>query len=85
MVGMIGHLALAAPLTLIVLFLPASAQEIEPRATLKNATQDDLQLNATGDGELADRADRIDRTGPAFKCAASRNVAVPHAGKPSPA
>jgi len=49
---MIKHVALAAPLALMVLFLPAFAQEeVEPSATLKNATQDDLQLNAPGDGE----------------------------------
>jgi hypothetical protein len=48
MIDMIRNLALAAPLALIVLLMPAFAQEVEPPATLKNATQDDLQLNATG-------------------------------------
>jgi hypothetical protein len=48
MVDVIKHLALAAPLALIVLFLPAFAQEIEPPANLTNAMQDNLQLNATG-------------------------------------
>ncbi|MEW6603481.1 MAG: hypothetical protein AB1351_02195 [Thermoproteota archaeon] len=33
---------------LLILFIPAFGQEIEPRATLKNATGDDPQLNATG-------------------------------------
>lgn len=45
---MIKHLALAASVTLLVLFIPAFGQEIEPRATLKNATEDDPQLNGTG-------------------------------------
>lgn len=48
----IRHLALAAPLALIVLFIPAFAQEdlVEPRGTLKNTTEGGL-LNATGSDE----------------------------------
>ncbi|HEX7032346.1 MAG TPA: hypothetical protein VF172_05045 [Nitrososphaera sp.] len=43
------YLALATSATLLpVLFAPAFGQEIEPRATLGNATEDDPQLNATG-------------------------------------
>jgi hypothetical protein len=42
---MIRHPALAVRLALIVLFLPAFAQEAD------NATQDGLQLNATGHEE----------------------------------
>jgi hypothetical protein len=48
----IRHFALAAPLALLLLFIPAFGQEeIEPRATLKNGTQDDPALNATGTEE----------------------------------
>jgi hypothetical protein len=46
---MLKHLALAAPLALIISFLPAFAQE-EPPIT-PNTTQGGPQLNATGGGE----------------------------------
>lgn len=59
---MIRHVALAAPLALIILFIPAYAQEqeIEPRATLKNATEGDLRLEATEGGlpELEQMSDK---------------------------
>ncbi|HXG05865.1 MAG TPA: hypothetical protein VNI77_00895, partial [Nitrososphaera sp.] len=43
------RLALAASVKLLpVLFTPAFGQEIEPRALLGDATEDDPQLNATG-------------------------------------
>jgi hypothetical protein len=44
----IRYLALAASMALLVLFVPAFGQELEPPTTLNNATQDDPQLNATG-------------------------------------
>lgn len=48
---MIKHLALAAPLALILMFIPVSGQEIGPSSPLSNVTEDNLRLNATGTEE----------------------------------
>lgn len=45
---MIKLLAVVIPLALLVIFVPAFAQLIEPRGTLKNGTENDLLMNSTG-------------------------------------
>jgi hypothetical protein len=55
MVFMIRQLALAAPMALILLFVPAFGQEIEPPANLTNSTQESPRLDAPGDEPLLEQ------------------------------
>lgn len=55
MVDVIKQLALAAPLALILLFVPAFGQEIEPSANLTGATPENLTLSAPGDEPMLEQ------------------------------